>query len=389
MVDEDVLERIRSLTHRQKQVLERICKGMQYKDIADEFVLSENTIKTHVGNLYIKLGLEHLPPNIRRNIIIRTYCEALKEFKSMKDEKVSDEFEEPEEPEPISEEIMETVENDQKALVYVEPEVIDVIPPVQPKKKRRRRNRWKWILALIIIFLLAFGGFKLYEFVTDFIGSLQIQAAPVQEEEQEPVAQVLPTNTTQPPEPTARPTNTVIASTNTLQPTPPPTPAILFSDDFSAGLSSGWQVVYGNPLVVNDMLTTDQNTLLMIGDPSWKNYSIEFTADPGFCWLSRAENWVLVRAENTNNMYAYKWGECESYWFIVKNGVWNEVPQSDYNPGWETSNFRIEVEGGSMSVYGNGLLGSSIFDNTYTEGRIGLMIGENTTLDDFVVREIE
>ncbi|HVJ61141.1 MAG TPA: response regulator transcription factor [Tahibacter sp.] len=46
-----------ALSARQRQILELLAAGRTNKEIARELVVSENTIKTHLANLYAKLGV--------------------------------------------------------------------------------------------------------------------------------------------------------------------------------------------------------------------------------------------------------------------------------------------------------------------------------------------
>lgn len=105
--------------------------------------------------------------------------------------------------------------------------------------------------------------------------------------------------------------------------------------------------------------------------------------------LSRAENWVLVRAVDTNNNCAYKWAFCESYLYNVKNGSWREVPKSEFSPGSENHRFKIQMQEGNMAVYVDGMLMSSFFDDSFSQGRVILRISENTTIDNFAIKELE
>jgi DNA-binding NarL/FixJ family response regulator len=49
--------RLVDLTAREREILERLARGLSNDEIAGEFVLSRATVKTHVGNIFMKLDL--------------------------------------------------------------------------------------------------------------------------------------------------------------------------------------------------------------------------------------------------------------------------------------------------------------------------------------------
>lgn len=51
------LERLASLTKREQAVLRLVAQGVSTKDVADRLGISENTVRTHMQNLYAKLGM--------------------------------------------------------------------------------------------------------------------------------------------------------------------------------------------------------------------------------------------------------------------------------------------------------------------------------------------
>jgi DNA-binding CsgD family transcriptional regulator len=73
MVEQDVIAKLRSLSKREKDILLLVCDGRSYEEIAEEFFISINTVKSHVGHIYIKLGLDGLPRSLRRTILSKEY----------------------------------------------------------------------------------------------------------------------------------------------------------------------------------------------------------------------------------------------------------------------------------------------------------------------------
>jgi DNA-binding NarL/FixJ family response regulator len=47
-----------TLTERQQQIVKLLCEGHSNKTIARNLKLSEGTVKSHLHNIYIKLGVE-------------------------------------------------------------------------------------------------------------------------------------------------------------------------------------------------------------------------------------------------------------------------------------------------------------------------------------------
>ncbi len=168
---------------------------------------------------------------------------------------------------------------------------------------------------------------------------------------------------------------------------PTPTPSALFEDDFNEGLSNEWVPVSGILIVVNDMLTAEENAWVLVGDSSWTDYTIEFDGNAQSC---RGDSFLAVRLQDLENMIVFSFAHCETFWYIVENGEWNDVPNANtgnIGNGW--SSFRIIVEGDEFTFYDDGDRKTSFNDSRFPQGGVGLMVRANAQVDNFLVRPMQ
>ncbi len=64
-VNKEKLEQL-NISKREYEVLQLICKGMSNQQIAEALFVSENTVKKHVSNLFLKLNVERRTEAIRK-----------------------------------------------------------------------------------------------------------------------------------------------------------------------------------------------------------------------------------------------------------------------------------------------------------------------------------
>ena len=160
-------KKLASLSPRQKEVLQLLCQGKQYKEIAEALFIAKSTVKAHMAGVYEKLGLIELKRDERVFQIKSIYCPILQE-----------EEEEPEiidapyedivvesEPVEITPKMDEMVSSDEKAIIKFEGEKIPMsIRPNEGKGKRSGVKRFfRTVFVLIIIVMVGFGGLYIWQ----------------------------------------------------------------------------------------------------------------------------------------------------------------------------------------------------------------------------------
>jgi len=162
------IKQLSKLTERQREVLRLFCDGLDYKSIGEKLFIAVPTVKTHMGNIYIKLDLDHLPPAERRVKLIEKYCPLLRKAELPPAPPDATEV-----PEPVPEPVMKIVEEDERALVpwerprppmVIEPqprEIIEYLPKPLPQPRRLRWLLTGMVLSALLIVAIFYklGGF--------------------------------------------------------------------------------------------------------------------------------------------------------------------------------------------------------------------------------------
>jgi hypothetical protein len=394
MGENDAIVKLRSLSPNEFEILKLYCQNYRYYDISKEMHIARSTVKNYMGRIYVKLGLDQLPTRARTFALARVYCPAIKEFEQQREkDKALVLVGKEEEPLPIKGGLQKIVEEDDGGpakindgeIIPFESTVIDIdIDDTGHFPERRKINPLMIGFVVIALLSILFTGYSLFNrfFGTPPASEPQISAVATQEKQAQPTAepvaaQVIPIDTQSVPTETSAPV-----------PTPLPKPAILFEDDFEQGLSDSWEVISGNPVVVNGMLSSDRDTWILVGDPNWTNYSVEFDADTYSNWYSWGYNVFGIRVQDIDKMYAYKWTTEQTEWYVVENGDWDAMPQSDQRVGTGMKNFRMVANGDSITMYIDGVNVYSFYSDKYPQGRVGFLIGAETIIDNFKIKEI-
>jgi DNA-binding CsgD family transcriptional regulator/signal peptidase I len=192
MPKENPYKKLASLSPRQKEVLQLLCQGKQYKEIAEALFIEESTVKAHMAGVYKKLGLIELKRDERIFQIKSIYCPMLQEgekpetfeelHEDIVDESEPEEIdEEPEtneiddesEPEELTPEMDEMISSDEKAIIKFEGEKISMPTKyhIEKEKKSGIGKFFRKLFVLIILVVIVGGGLFVWQ---NFFGGPEV-----------------------------------------------------------------------------------------------------------------------------------------------------------------------------------------------------------------------
>lgn len=327
--------------------------SLSKREIATQLVMSENTVGTHLTNIYDNFGLSGLLDEEKRAQLKEKYGPTIErmvaevqgdyqvEYKKRRKEALARQA--------------EVARRTQEAEVPpVRPRMNEAPPDprTQPQSQPRGVNRQVPFLAILgllgCLFVMG-ASWIIWQTINQ-------QPPPIPSSTSTSGPQV-PTTTPQ-PSPTSQPTTTPESSPTPeellpeVSPTPQvsPTPLSLpIREDFSEKYGDLW-LESGNPIVVESIpfgrykgvLTTDegQTAKLFIGNTAWTDYIVTLTMR-----MPRIDNHLLigVRVKDPNNMIAL---DCTNgyicAWVVRSDGVWDRTPTEKWMV-YDT--FTITVQG--------------------------------------------
>ena len=284
------------------------------------------------------------------------------------------------------------------------------IPSEQQGSGIDRGRRPPWILIavslLVLCVLCIFGMFTIWQTFNPFQFFQTTPTSPAPTEiptlqltNTQPVvfthtSSPTLTDTPIPPTPTVTITPTETPTiTNTPLPTETPTPAVepLFFDDFTDGKSDMWQTIYGEPIIVDNALTFQANTLMVIDASDWTDYEVSFDVSNIQCQGGVSSRGVTIgqRYQNANNMMAlriFHWGDyCDAQWYLIKDGDWDKLPNASFPVPPKDSNgvrhFILSVEGNTY----NSPFGVPLVIEDFQTGGVALLANKGVIIDNFKV----
>lgn len=394
MSTEDILM---LLSQNEATVLYWKSQGLNYVQIGNKLNFSVDWVTLQMGYVYRKLGFDKKMHWTKRAEILEkeVYPILLKlienDPKKLKNFPMVIDVQTPEEPEkpkpPLPKKITDIVLYDEKMMVKAQN-----YPTIKYQPSKVRRGFSLLAFSIILLSVITVTGFFFYRLGLRSNPTIPSEALPLPLPtlglDPTSINTLLPTET---PIPTTAPlsTNTSSPTTtplpiNTTTSTITPNPNVFLFDDFRDGLDPVWAIVFGNPLIVNEQLTSSESTMLSIGDPSWTDYQIEFDVKGMGCNIVSDGDALGVRVADIDNLLLYIFSSCDAEWVFVIEGKKASVPGT-HTRGFSSDHVTVRVEGNRFTVYRNSEQLVSLIEDGFSVGYIYLRIRSKTLYDNFKV----
>lgn len=349
IIPNNPLEHLHKLAERELEVLQGFCAGNTYREIGANIHIAEGTVKTYMGNVYMKLGLNYLPPAQRRRILLQDVCLELGKIE-IKPQPPNQKFEMIE----VPPEVEKMVEEDERALLAIDqPEIIHLDPiPIRDLKPRRRLPcSWIMIVGLTGILL----GIALVIYILSQT-SIPFPLLPV------PTTEVEIRNTDAIEEPTesiVEETQDMKASAATMEPNPLLVPSgFVFEDDFEDGIDKDdWFLTEGLGMAKGRLTIIDPEGYER-GEPYWALVKNHVWGDVSINAMFLRYTYdviVVIKYMPDGDSLGMRYDGHGSYVELglsTKSGEWK--PYAGTKSSWLESNspnFRIDLVGEIIRVY--------------------------------------
>lgn len=218
------IEKFRSLSAREREVLDLFCQGLSQDEIAGRLFISPKTFRAHMSHIYQKLDLTHLTARARAFTLREDYWPLHKS----EPQPVEQTVDEPEVIDPVAPEVELLVTQDEsvmRALVVSKP--LEMQAPAVP----RRRSFFTWLGVALLFVILAVVGIWYFE-----LGRFSLQLLSEATATEEPTQTRLVQSTSTPVLPTITATATeAVTPALTLTPSPQPSPTINLGPVYEMG----------------------------------------------------------------------------------------------------------------------------------------------------------
>ena len=149
---DNLSDRLASLTERERQIAQAVCTGRDYKELAEELGIKKGTVKSTMGHVYLKMGLEEESRTRKRKALFEEICVGLA------DGVLPAPPPEPPKRARVPRQVRRMVRKDERALVYVGQKREGRAPSIIARGRGYLLRLANMVLLFLIIALAVFAA---------------------------------------------------------------------------------------------------------------------------------------------------------------------------------------------------------------------------------------